>query len=250
MSDSFAEAPGQGNTGYTLAPKWLIALAALKSAQRAALVARMREMTLPPRTMVFRQGDPSDGLIVLDSGRIRVFQTSERGEDFTQGVCIGGSTIGLAALILGRPRDTSAETLDEVSMSIMAKDDFDEFMHTMPGFGAGLAKLLASMAVESFARSGSLAQDSARRRLGRTLLSLAQPVDPASEAKGYCVSGITQEDLSRMIGVSRTWVVLMLGVLSTRGVIVKERRRILIPSTQRLAQFVASDASSSHPLKS
>jgi hypothetical protein len=78
-------------------------------------------------------------------------------------------------------------------------------------------------------------------RLGRTLLSLAQPVDPASFAKGYCVSGITQEDLSRMIGVSRTWVVLMLGVLSTGGVIVKERRRILIPSTQRLAQFVASE---------
>lgn len=249
MSGSFAEAPGQGNAGYTLAPKWLIALAALRNSQRAALFSRMRELTLPPRTMVFRQGDPSDGLIVLNSGRIRIFQTSERGEDFTHGVCIGGSTIGLAALILGRSRDTSAETLDKASISIMVKDDFEEFMHTMPGFGAGLAKLLATMAVESFARSGSLAQDSGRMRLGRTLLSLAQPVDPASDAKGYCVSGITQEDLSRMIGVSRTWVVLMLGVLSTRGLIVKEKRRILIPSVQRLAQFVANEASSSFPLQ-
>jgi CRP/FNR family transcriptional regulator, cyclic AMP receptor protein len=250
MSGSFADAHSSGNVGCTLAPKWLIALELLDDAQRAALFARMRHSALPPRTMVFRQGDPSDGLILLNSGRIRIFQTSERGEDFTHGVCIGGSTIGLAALMLERPRDTSAETLDDAAISTLAKDDFQEFLHTMPAFAVGLAKLLATMAVESFARSGSLARDSARMRLGRTLLSLAQPVDPARLAKGYCVSGVTQEDLSRMIGVSRTWVVLMLGALSTGGVIVKERRRILIPSTRRLAQFVASEAFSSLPLHS
>jgi CRP-like cAMP-binding protein len=220
-------------------PKWAIALDVLSLDERALLRGRMHEQSLPARTMVFRQGDPSDQLIVLNEGRIRIFQTSDQGDDFTHGICVGGSTIGLSALILGRPRDTSAETLDRVSILTLAKDEFQQFMYTMPAFGAGLAKLLSTMAVENYARSGSFAQESARTRLARNLLLLAQPLEGKRSTEIHCVSGITQEDLARMLGVSRTWVVLMLGDLSTRGLIVRDRRRILIPSTQKLADYIA-----------
>jgi len=205
--------------GFTLAPKWLLALDCLQQADRAILVRSMRRLAVPARVSLFRQGDISDRLIVLDAGRVRIFQTSESGEEFTLGICVGGSTIGLAPLLLGAARNTSAETLDASSISVLDRTDFERFLQSMPSFGAGLARLLATMAIESFAHCGSLAQDSARVRLGTTLLSLARRSD-GEAAQQFAVSGITQEDLARIVGVSRTWVALTLGLLEERGLIV------------------------------
>jgi CRP-like cAMP-binding protein len=227
--------------GFTLAPKWLLALDCLQQEDRASLVGAMKRLAVPSRCSLFRQGDFSDRLIVLDAGRVRIFQTSESGEEFTLGVCVGGSTIGLAPLLLGAPRNTSAETLDDSSISVLGHVDFERFLQAMPSFGAGLARLLATMAIESSAHCGSLAQDSARVRLGTTLLSLARNSDSQAAQPQFHVSGITQEDLARIVGVSRTWVALTLGLLEERGLIVKKKRLIAIPDMERLAGFVSQE---------
>lgn len=227
--------------GFTLAPKWLLALDSLQQEDRTALLRSMERLTVPARRALFRQGDASDRLIVLDSGRVRIFQTSESGEEFTLGVCVGGSTIGLAPLLLGVPRNTSAETLDDSSISVLGRADFERLLQSMPSFGAGLARLLATMAIESFAHCGSLAQDSARVRLGTTLLSLARNSGGDMATQQFSVSGITQEDLARIVGVSRTWVALTLGMLEERGLIIKKKRLIAIPDMERLAGFVSAE---------
>lgn len=97
------------------------------------------------------------------------------------------------------------------------------------------------MAIESFAHCGSLAQDSARVRLGTTLLSLARNSDGQAARDQFAVSGITQEDLARIVGVSRTWVALTLGLLQERGLIVRKKRLIAIPDMDRLAGFVSEE---------
>ncbi len=227
--------------GFTLAPKWLLALDCLQQEDRATLVRSMKRLAVPARCSLFRQGDFSDRLIVLDAGRVRIFQTFESGEEFTLGVCVGGSTIGLAPLLLGARRNTSAETLDDSSISVLDRADFERFLQSMPSFGAGLARLLATMAIESSAHCGSLAQDSARVRLGTTLLSLARNSDGEAAQQQFSVTGITQEDLARIVGVSRTWVALTLGLLEERGLIVKKKRLIAIPDMERLAGFVAEE---------
>lgn len=227
--------------GFTLAPKWLLALDSLRQEDRETLLRSMRRITVPARQSLFRQGDYSDRLIVLDAGWVRVFQTSDSGEEFTLGFCVGGSTIGLAPLLLGAPRNASAETLDASSISVMDRVDFDRFLQTMPSFGAGLARLLATMAIESFAHCGSLAQDSAGVRLGTALLSLARRSEEGVSQEHFTVSGVTQEDLARIVGVSRTWVSLTLGALEKRGIILKTRRLIMIPSPERLAEHVAQE---------
>jgi len=234
---SAAAAAWEIDAGYTLAPKWQIALQDLTPAQSRALQEKMKPIRLAARSPVFRQGDVSDRLIVLDAGRIRIFQTSETGEDFTHGICVGGSTIGLTALLLETPRTTSAETLEVSAISVMSRNDFHGFLEAMPRFGAGLAKLLATMATESYAQTSSFARDTALIRLGRALLSLARTDRQASPPR-LEVSGLTQEDMATMIGVSRTWVALTLNMLAVQGLIVKEKRHIVIPDRSRLSRFV------------
>lgn len=229
----------QADSGYTAIPKWHLVLAELTDQDRAALLARMNRVVLPPHALVFRQGEPSDRLVVVESGRVRVFQTSEQGQTFTQNVCVGGTTVGLAALVARRRRDTSAETIDTCTLQVMPAKVLLDLMHTLPGLGAGVARLLATTAMESFARTEALVVEGARARLARILVSLAGTAPGGGGARQ--IDGITQEDLARMVGVSRTWVVLSLKLFEDQGLIQRHRRRIVIPDVGRIVRFVQAE---------
>lgn len=224
----------QADAGFTAVPKWHMVLGALGAEDRTALAGRMSRMVLPPGSQVFRQGEPSDRLVIVESGRVRVYQTSAQGQTFTQAVCVGGTSIGLAALVARRRRDTSAETIDTSTLQFMPATVFLDLMHTLPGLGAGVAQLLATTAMESFARTEALVVETARVRLARILVSLA--------GDGREIEGITQEDLARMVGVSRTWVVLSLKRFEDHGLIQRHRRRIVIPDTVKMLRFAQDDA--------
>jgi len=229
----------QGDSGYTAVPKWHMVLGELAAGHRAALAERMTSVVLPPHTVVFQQGEPSDRMVVLESGRVRVFQTSEQGQTFTQNVVVGGTSLGLAALVARRKRDTSAETIDTCSLQVMPASVFLDLMHTLPGLGAGVARLLATTAMESFARTEALVVETARVRLARTLDSLAGDAAPGGVRQ---TDGITQEELARMVGVSRTWVVLTLKLFEEHGLIQRHRRRVVIPDGAKMMRFAQGEA--------
>jgi len=228
------------DSGYTAAPKWHMVLGELGAGDRSALTERMSRVVLPANTQVFRQGEASDRLVVVESGRVRVYQTSEQGQTFTHAVCVGGTTVGLAALVARRSRDTSAETIDHCTLQVMPAHVFLELMHTLPGLGAGVARLLATTAMESFARTEALVVEPARLRLARILIALAG--EKAGSERQTQIDGITQEDLARMVGVSRTWVVLSLKLFEERGLIERHRRRIVIPDGRKIMRFVQDES--------
>jgi CRP/FNR family cyclic AMP-dependent transcriptional regulator len=139
--------------------------------------------------------------------------------------------------VAGRLRDTCAETIDNCILQVMPACDFLGLMRVLPGLGAGVARLLAATAMESFARSEALVLDTARLRLARTLVSLAGEHSRSGDGL-YEIEGITQEDLARIVGVSRTWVVLSLKQFEEHGLIQRYRRRIVITDSTRILQFV------------
>jgi CRP-like cAMP-binding protein len=219
-----------------LSPKWSLALSGLSGAQRNDVKRRMRTLTLPPRSILFRQGAPSDTLVVLEDGRVRLLQTQRNGEQFAFGVFVGGTVLGLAALVLDRPRILTAEAIDEVVISVMPRSDFVACTRMVPGFLDNITRLLALLSVESIERSGPLALDDAWVRLGSILVSLAR-----NDNRNSCptISGLTQEDLAKMVGVSRAWVGAALAEFERLSLISKRRSRITIEHPDRLADFVA-----------
>lgn len=220
-----------------LSPKWSLALSGLSAAQRAEIRNCMRTLTLPPRSILFRQGTPSDTLVVLEEGRVRLLQNQRNGEQFAFGVFVGGTVLGLAALVLDRPRILTAEAIDRVVISVLPRSDFVTLMRTVPGFQENITRLLALLSVENIERSGTLALDDAWVRLGRILISLAR-----NDNSNACptITGLTQEDLAKMVGVSRAWVGAALSEFELMSLISKRRSRITILHPDRLADFVAA----------
>ena len=223
-----------------MSPKWSIATEGLDAEARQFILDRMRPLSFDPKAILFDQGEPSDTLVLLTEGRVRLYQTLEGGEEFTFGICVAGAILGLAALVTGEPRILSAEALDPVVASVMTRHDFMDCLKMLPRFHWNITRLLAILSIETIERSGPLAFDSAAIRLCSTLKSLARPA--AGDAKGHQlhIDGLTQEELAKMIGASRNWVAIALGEFERLGLIAKRRGRITILSARRLEAFIVS----------
>lgn len=213
-------------------PKWDLALAGLSHDQAEDVHRRMRAQSYPPRTALFREGEPSDTLVIVRNGRVRLYLVSEDGDEFTLSLLTGGSILGLAAAVLRRPRALSVESVDSVDVSILPVEEMAHCMRTIPQFAINLTQLLATLAIESIARSGPLALDSAALRLGRILVAVATPRAQASGP--LVVEGLTHEDLAKMIGATRTWVSLTLSDFERKRLISKQPGRIVILDAARL----------------
>ena len=113
-------------------------------------------------------------------------------------------------------------------------------LNMVPRFHWNITRLLAILSLESIERSGPLVLDSAAVRLCTAFKSLARPDSGEAAGRPLHVDGLTQEELAKMIGVSRNWVATALGELERLRLITKRRGRITIISARRLDAFIVS----------
>ncbi len=198
-------------------------------------------MTFSAHKLLFDQGESSDTLILISDGRVRLYQSFENGEEFTFGVCVGGALLGLAALVRDQPRILSAEAMDDVRVLTMMRSDFLTCLREVPQFHWNITRLLAILSVDSIERSGSMVLDCASVRLGTTLRALGLPDEKDPTRQRHHVVGHTQEDLAKMVGVSRTWIAIALSQFERHGLISKTRGRITIQSAKRIDQFIDAE---------
>lgn len=119
---------------YAVAKMERIATEGLDAEERQFILDRMRPLSFDPRAILFDQGEPSDTLVLLTEGRVRLYQTLESGEEFTFGLCIAGAILGLAALVTREPRILSAVALEPVTASVMTRTDFMNCLNMVPRF--------------------------------------------------------------------------------------------------------------------
>lgn len=222
-----------------ISPKWDLAIRGLDEKEIKTIHSALSTVRLERREVLFRESEPVDLLYILREGRVRLYQTRESGSQFTFGVCFSGALLGLAAFVLNRPGVLSAQAMDTVTASVMRRADFFRCMEALPRLQSNILELLAMLALESIERS-AMALDPASARLGSILLRLAAPGGRNVQKSCQCeVVGLSQEELGRMIGASRTWVGLTLTEFERRGLVKKSRGRLHIPDADRLERAVA-----------
>src|SRR5262245_37010909 len=88
----------------------------LSDAELKRLTAIARLTALPAGTVLFNQGDGSDGLYVITAGIVRIYLTSSDGREATISLAEQGDVIGEMALLDGLPRSAGAAALTDARL--------------------------------------------------------------------------------------------------------------------------------------
>jgi CRP/FNR family transcriptional regulator, cyclic AMP receptor protein len=103
----------------------------------------VKTRVLPPRTMIFKKGDPGDSFWVIQSGKVRVFRSDNEGLEITLSKLGAGQSFGEMALLTGESRSASVETIEETQALVLTKDQFDQVMKTHPEVSLTFIKQLS-----------------------------------------------------------------------------------------------------------
>ncbi len=107
------------------------------------IVATGRARTLAAGEVVFRKGDPPDGMYVLLEGKVRVFLTDEQGRHDVELTSLSsGSLFGEMALLDGELRSASVACVEPSECLLLSRDEFLGLLKSSTGL---LERLLADL---------------------------------------------------------------------------------------------------------
>ena len=195
----------------------------LSQQEIAALAAAAIVRTFPKNTIVVTEGERSDSLYVILSGRVKVFVSDEHGEDLVLNVEGPGEYFGELALDEG-PRSASVATLEPCKMAVIANEVLRGFLASHPEAALQLIRGLIARTRRATESLKDLALLDVYGRVAKLLLELAK------EADGRLVidERLTQQDIADRVSASREMVSRILKDLTTGGYIANEGGKIVI----------------------
>jgi len=94
--------------------------------------------------VLFRQGDPSIGLFILNLGKVTLSMDSGSNEPTLNCEASAGSLLGLPGVIANRPYSLTAIALRAAHVSFIARDDFNALMQSNPHLSIMILQVLAA----------------------------------------------------------------------------------------------------------
>jgi CRP/FNR family cyclic AMP-dependent transcriptional regulator len=156
----------------------------------------------PKNTIILSEGDSSDSLYLILSGKVKVFLNDENGKEAIINYQEAGEYFGELSLIDDSTRSASIMTVDKSTLAVITKQAFHQIMKENPDIAIHLLKDLVHRIRTLTEEVKSLALSDVYGRLSKTLMSMAIEGDGEWVIK----ESYTQQELANRIGASREMV--------------------------------------------
>jgi len=184
---------------------------------------------------VLRRGDPSGGMVVIISGRVRVSVVSEDGKEVTLSVLGAGEVLGEMSLLDGDPCSADVTAQEDCVLLVIERG---QFLNLLRSNGA-LCLQLMTLLTRRLRRANTALEDMALldlpARLGRLLARLASDYGVPVRSGTRIEVKLSQKDLSTLVGASREKVNKQIRQWEEDGVLGKDSGRMVVLDSRALA---------------
>ena len=199
-----------------------------------------KENRYPAEAVLFMEGQPSPGVMVIVSGRVRLATASADGRSIVVRVAGPGEVLGLSATVVGRPCELTAETLEPSHIKIIAREGFRQWLRAHPELAFQIAQELAEEYNSTCQQLRTmLLSHTATQRLARTLLQFVRNAGSGKEARVQLT--MTHQQIAEMIGSSRETVTRLLTSFRQKGLIELENSTLVVRDREALRQLGHGD---------
>lgn len=179
--------------------------------------------TLPRRTIVFQEGDTSDQIYGVLSGRLKVYLSDADGREIALDLLGPGQIFGEMSLD-GQPRSASVMTLEPCRLVTVQKDAFTRYLAAHPAASLELLLTVIRRARNLTGLAGSLALMDVYGRVVRALnLAALRDGDDLT-----LPDRLTHQDIASRAGTTREMVSRIVSDLRTSGLLRVEGGRTVL----------------------
>lgn len=200
---------------------------------RATLAAHGRQMRVRKGQVLLAVGLPANDVYLVIEGCVSVSLISAQGRETVLRAIGPGEMFGELAAIDGAPRSADVVAAENSTLLVIPGAAFVDLIGREPVLSLWLARYLAHQVRYLTNRIYELSTMGVGPRLQAELLRLAGEPDVMGAATITRVP--TQAELAARIGTNRETVTREFSLLIREGLVVREGRRIVVPSVERLA---------------
>ncbi|MET3425343.1 CRP-like cAMP-binding protein [Actinoplanes tereljensis] len=198
---------------------------------RADLLARGRRRRWPCGATLFGEGDRSTSVVLVLSGRAKVFSLTEQGGEVLLAIRGPGALLGEMSALDGAPRSASVAALEPLDTIVVPVRSFLDFLLDRPDAAVCIVRLIVSRLRDSDRKRVEFGTYDA---LGRVALRLAEMAERFGQSGEHGEHGVritlplTQDELAAWTASSRESVTKALRTLRRHGVIETSRRSVAV----------------------
>lgn len=189
---------------------------------------------------LFVEGQPTVGVYLLCSGRVKLSTCSEDGKAIILRIAGEGELLALGTTISGDPHDKTAEASEDCTISFVERTGFLGFLKAHPQAALNALSQLSSNYHKAHLQICALGlSSSVGDKLARLLLQWCEGL-PTNKGPVHIARVYTHGDIAEMIGTSRETVTRLLTAFKDRGLITLSRTELCVLNRDHLKSAIGS----------
>jgi len=176
-------------------------------------------------TVIISEGDETNSLYIILSGRVKVFLNDDSGKEVVLNVQDSGEYFGEVSLLDGDPRSASVMTLEDSQFAVLSKQDFIHVISQNPELSLSIIRGLTLRMRALSENVRSLALTDVYSRVAKVLNELAEE---QPDGRRIVKEHLTYDNLANRIGASSKMVSRVMQELKKGNYIRKESQQIII----------------------
>jgi CRP/FNR family cyclic AMP-dependent transcriptional regulator len=212
-------------------------LDALTIADRDALLALLRRRTLATGTVLLREGEPGNDVLVVLDGMVKLVATPPQGREVVLGMRGAGDLLGELSALDGEPRSASVVALGDVEVGILSATALREFLADRPRAALVIMRLLVERLREADRGRVELSIHDTLGRVAARLVVLCDRLGEPCDDGQRIAMPLTQAELASWVGASRQAVAGALNVMRKLGWVTTSQRAITVQDVETLRVY-------------
>lgn len=200
----------------------------LEEPQLKEITEKINRRSYKKGEMIFFEGDISDKLYVINSGKVKVFKYTKEGKEQILYIVSSGDFLGDLSLLKKDEFKFNAEALEDVSICQLTKDDFDSVVRENPEIALKILEVLYERIFKLENLVQSLSTKDIEIRISGLLLGL---IKDFGEPQGNIIKldlPLSREDMANYIGVTRETISRKLNSMQEEGIITLQGNKTII----------------------
>lgn len=204
------------------------------------LAARALPRTYQPGETIFSEGDPCEGLYIVATGSVKIFNTSASGREQVLDIEGAGNSLAELPVFDGGAYPASTAAVEPCTLLFISKKELRALCLERPEVSLKVLKAVSARLRKLVDMIEKLSFTTVRQRLVSWLLQEAKTKGKATSRGIEFTLRINNQELAFQIGTVRELVSRNLSHLQAQGVLKIQGRTFIIPDLSSLEAEIAA----------
>ena len=177
---------------------------------------------------IFSEGDPSDCLFTIASGRVKVVKMIPSGKEVILEIFGPGDPVGAVVAYEGRPYPASAVATERTACILVRRAEFFSLLERYPSFVRGFLAGMALRIVELTRRIPEVAGGRVETRFAHLFLKLADRMARPARGGSFIPMALSRQELADLTGTTIETCIRLMSRWGKEGIVSTEKDGFVI----------------------